>query len=65
MRSWSDYSSSWTYGNYDNGAEYAQFKAQGQSYFNASADSGAYTGATFPNTSPLWNVDFPYITMVG
>lgn len=38
---------------------FQQFAAQGQSYFNASGDSGAYAG------SPLSPTDNPYISSVG
>lgn len=53
-------SASWTFG-IDAATEqiFQQFAAQGQSYFNASGDSGAYAGTVDPPA------DDPYITVVG
>lgn len=53
-------SSSWSFGT-DPGTEqtFLQFAAQGQSFFSASGDVGAYTGGV-PNPE-----DDPYITIVG
>lgn len=54
-------SASWTWGTLDPGTEqvFQKFAAQGQSYFNASGDSGAYSGFI---DAPA---DDPYITIVG
>jgi uncharacterized repeat protein (TIGR03803 family) len=55
-------SSSWNWYSFDNqGMDqiFQQFAAQGQSFFNASGDNGAYTG---PILAPS---DDPYITIVG
>src|SRR5690348_16938234 len=53
-------SASWTFaGDATTPQIFQQFAAQGQSYFNASGDSGAYTGSI---PTP---VDSPYITCVG
>jgi uncharacterized repeat protein (TIGR01451 family) len=53
-------SASWTYPTDANSTQiFQQFAAQGQSYFNASGDSGAYPGA------PSSPTDNPYITSVG
>ena len=61
-------SASWTWGQLDTGTEqvFQQFAAQGQSYFNASGDSDAYTANNSAN--PIYNnapVDDPNITIVG
>ncbi len=51
---------SWTYGiDAESDQIFMQFAAQGQSYFNASGDSDAYSGAVDPPT------DDPNITIVG
>ena len=54
-------SCSWTWGTYDVGSDqtFLQFAAQGQSFFQASGDGGAYSGAV---DAPA---DNPYITVVG
>jgi subtilase family serine protease len=53
-------SASWTFGvNSSTDQIFQQFQAQGQSYFNASGDNGAYSGAI---STPC---DSPYITAVG
>ena len=53
-------SASWTYAVDANTLQtFQQFGAQGQSFFNASGDSGAYSGSVAPPT------DVPYITVVG
>ena len=54
-------SASWTWGTLDPGTDqtFQQFAAQGQSYFNASGDNDAYTGAI---DAPA---DDPNITVVG
>ena len=53
-------SASWTYGiNATTETLFQQFAAQGQSFFNASGDSDAYSGAVAPPT------DDPNITVVG
>jgi subtilase family serine protease len=54
-------SSSWTWSPYDPATEqiFQQFAAQGQTYFNASGDDDAYTGA-IPTPA-----DDPNITIVG
>src|SRR5262249_35843706 len=53
-------SGSWTYSVDATTTQiFLQFAAQGQSFFNASGDSGAYAGAPDPPT------DDPYITIVG
>jgi len=53
-------SASWTFANDSTTTQiFQQFAAQGQSYFNASGDNGAYTGSI---PTP---VDNPYITCVG
>ncbi len=54
-------SASWTWGTLESGTEqvFQQFAAQGQSYFNASGDSDAYTSRI---DSPA---DYPFITIVG
>ena len=69
-------SSSWGLSEYDTGTSYArlesqffmQMAAQGQSFFAASGDSGAYD-AQSPNGTPVLTVDDPagqpYVTGVG
>ena len=54
-------SCSWTWGTYDRGTAqiFQQYAAQGQSFFQASGDSGAYVGTV---DAPA---DNPYITVVG
>lgn len=55
-------SSSWGFGSAVDPARdqiFQQFAAQGQSFFQASGDNGAWTGAIFPPS------DNPYITVVG
>ncbi len=53
-------SSSWTFSTDSTTTEiFQRMAAQGQSYFNASGDSDAYTGAIPPP------VDNPYVTVVG
>ena len=54
-------SASWTWGTLEPGTEqvFQQFALQGQSYFNASGDSDAYTGRI---DAPA---DDPYVTIVG
>ncbi|MDB6067805.1 MAG: putative Tripeptidyl-peptidase [Pedosphaera sp.] len=53
-------SASWTYGiNSTTETIFQQFAAQGQSFFNASGDSDAYSGTVAPPT------DDPNITIVG
>lgn len=53
-------SASWTYGNTANTTQiFQEFLAQGQAYFNASGDSGAYT-TSVPTPS-----DNPYVISVG
>ncbi|MGA2864224.1 MAG: protease pro-enzyme activation domain-containing protein [Verrucomicrobiota bacterium] len=53
-------SGSWTFASDSTTSQiFQQFAAQGQSYFNASGDSGAYVGGV---SSPA---DNPYITIVG
>jgi uncharacterized repeat protein (TIGR01451 family) len=53
-------SASWTYGNTANTTQiFQEFLAQGQAYFNASGDSGAYT------TSVPTPTDNPYVISVG
>ncbi len=53
-------SASWTYSTDANTTQiFQEFAAQGQSYFNASGDSGAYTG------TPPTPTDHPYVTSVG
>jgi len=56
------FSSSWSYGGYDNATTdqlFQKMAAQGQSFFQASGDSDAYT-----STVPV-PCDNPYITVVG
>jgi hypothetical protein len=58
-------SCSWSWGGGDDptaDTAFMQMAAQGQTFFNASGDSDAYTGAITPAYSP---VDNPYITIVG
>jgi hypothetical protein len=52
---------SWTWGTYDPGTDqiFQQFAAQGQSFFQASGDGGAYVGAV---DAPA---DNPWVTVVG
>ena len=53
-------SASWTYSTDANTTQiFQEFAAQGQSYFNASGDSGAYT------STPPTPTDNPYVTSVG
>jgi uncharacterized repeat protein (TIGR01451 family) len=53
-------SASWTYPTDANTPQiFQQFAVQGQAYFNASGDSGAYSG------TPSSPTDSPYITSVG
>lgn len=56
-------SSSWTFGSAPSAATkqlFQQFAAQGQSFFDASGDSGSYYGVSIPTPD-----DSPYITLVG
>lgn len=53
-------SASWTYGTDATTSQiFEQFAAQGQAYFNASGDNGAYSG---PPSAPT---DQPFVTCVG
>lgn len=54
-------SSSWMGGAYSSGTDqiFKQYAAQGQSYFQASGDSGAYSGSVY------FPADDPYVTVVG
>lgn len=56
-------SASWTYTDDANTQQdFQQFGAQGESFFNASGDSGAYTSPGNPVAPPT---DDPYLTSVG
>lgn len=59
----SQFSASWTYSTDSTTTNlFARLAAQGQSFFNASGDSGAYTSG---GNSPAPPTDVPYLTSVG
>jgi hypothetical protein len=56
-------SASWTYGiDAESDQIFQEFAAQGQSFFNASGDTDAYAGTTYPPAPPT---DDPNLTCVG
>ncbi|HWF19676.1 MAG TPA: protease pro-enzyme activation domain-containing protein, partial [Verrucomicrobiae bacterium] len=59
-------SASWTYGiDSTTVSIFQQYAAQGQSFFNASGDSGAYTDTHSGRNPAPTPTDDPYITIVG